>query len=64
MKVEKFKNPLMFWLPTGTCYRNLAILKIHLFTDLSLKSGFSYNLFSGINLIVPLRKKRPTNIKE
>ncbi len=29
MKVEKFKNPSMFWLPTGTCCRNLVILKIH-----------------------------------
>jgi hypothetical protein len=26
--------------------------------DLSLKSGFFQNLISGINLIVPLRKKR------
>jgi len=58
MKVEKFKNPLMFWLPTGTSCRNLAILKIYLFMDLSLKSGFFQNLISGINLIVPLRKKR------
>lgn len=26
MKVEKFKNPIIFWLFSGTCCRNLAIL--------------------------------------
>jgi hypothetical protein len=31
MKVEKFKNHPMFGLPTGTCCRNLVILKIHRF---------------------------------
>jgi hypothetical protein len=25
MEIEKFKNPSMFWLPTRTCWRNLAI---------------------------------------
>jgi hypothetical protein len=27
IKVKKFKNILIFWLPTGTCCRNLAIKK-------------------------------------
>ncbi len=25
MKVEKFKNPFIFWLFSGTCCRNLAV---------------------------------------
>jgi hypothetical protein len=41
MKVEKIKNPLLFWLPTGTCCRNLVNSKIHLFMDLFLESAFS-----------------------
>jgi hypothetical protein len=26
MKVQKIKNPFVFWLPAGTCCKNLAIL--------------------------------------
>ncbi len=65
MKVEKIKNSLMFWLPTGTCCRNLVILKIHLFMDLFLKSAFSLESdFRDISHCPPEGKKTQKKKKE